>query len=55
MPRLVDGDLGHGWVELLRAGENVVTVLELERLGDVLEPRDRPELGPQEEYVEEFG
>ena len=31
---------------LLHAGENIVTVLEL---------RDRPELGPPEEYVEEFG
>nr|WP_078491983.1 glycoside hydrolase family 35 protein [Streptomyces yerevanensis] len=39
---------------LLRAGENTVTVLELERLGGVLELRDRPELGPPEEYVEEF-
>ncbi|GAA4951044.1 beta-galactosidase [Nonomuraea thailandensis] len=39
---------------LLRAGVNTVTVLELERLGDVLELRDRPELGPAEEYVEEF-
>ncbi|WP_252375134.1 MULTISPECIES: glycoside hydrolase family 35 protein [unclassified Nonomuraea] len=40
---------------LLRAGENTVTVLELERLGTVLELRDRAELGPVEEYVEEFG
>ncbi|MFI7703877.1 glycoside hydrolase family 35 protein [Nonomuraea sp. NPDC049480] len=40
---------------LLRAGENIVTVLELEGLGTVLELRDRPELGPPEEYVEEFG
>ena len=40
---------------LLRVGENTVTVLELERLGAVLELRDRPELGPPEEYVEEFG
>ncbi|MBF8187336.1 beta-galactosidase [Nonomuraea sp. K274] len=39
---------------LLRAGENIVTVLELERLGGTLELRDRPELGPPEEYVEEF-
>ncbi|MEV0381546.1 glycoside hydrolase family 35 protein [Nonomuraea sp. NPDC050643] len=39
---------------LLRAGANTVTVLELDRLGDVLELRDRPELGPPEEYVEEF-
>ncbi|MEV0160011.1 glycoside hydrolase family 35 protein [Nonomuraea fuscirosea] len=39
---------------LLREGDNVVTVLELERPGEVLELRDRPELGPPEEYVEEF-
>ncbi|GAA2630385.1 beta-galactosidase [Streptomyces vastus] len=39
---------------LLRAGENTVTVLELERLGGALELRDRPELGPPEEYIEEF-
>jgi beta-galactosidase len=39
---------------LLRAGENTVTVLELERLGGILELRDRPELGPPEEYIEEF-
>ncbi|MER5185004.1 glycoside hydrolase family 35 protein [Streptomyces sp. NPDC002896] len=40
---------------LLRIGENTMTVLELERLGGILELRDRPELGPPEEYVEEFG
>ncbi|SEG96629.1 beta-galactosidase [Nonomuraea solani] len=39
---------------LLHPGENVVTVLELERLGATLDLRDRPELGPPEEYVEEF-
>ncbi|MBB6549384.1 beta-galactosidase [Nonomuraea rubra] len=39
---------------LLRTGENTVTVLELERSGDILELRDHPELGPAEEYVEEF-
>ncbi|MEU1301215.1 glycoside hydrolase family 35 protein [Streptomyces shenzhenensis] len=39
---------------LLHAGRNTVTVLELERLGETLELRDRPELGPPEEYVEEF-
>ncbi|MEU5827170.1 glycoside hydrolase family 35 protein [Micromonospora tulbaghiae] len=39
---------------LLRAGENTVVVLETDRLGPVLELRDRPELGPAEEYVEEF-
>ncbi|NEA49494.1 beta-galactosidase [Streptomyces sp. SID10815] len=35
-------------------GENTVTILELERLGDRVEIRDRPELGPVEEYVETF-
>ncbi|MGI5147292.1 glycoside hydrolase family 35 protein [Plantactinospora sp. CA-294935] len=40
---------------LLQVGENTVTVLELDRLGGILELRDRPELGPLEEYVEEFG
>ncbi|MFJ1587974.1 glycoside hydrolase family 35 protein [Streptomyces sp. NPDC088197] len=39
---------------LLTAGENTVTVLELERFGDRVELRDRPELGPTEEYVETF-
>jgi beta-galactosidase len=39
---------------LLRAGENIVTVLELERHGGVLELREKAELGPSEEYVEEF-
>ncbi|QFR02002.1 beta-galactosidase [Streptomyces phaeolivaceus] len=39
---------------LLRSGGNTVTVLELERLGTELELRARPELGPPEEYVEEF-
>ncbi|MEU1181187.1 glycoside hydrolase family 35 protein [Streptomyces sp. NPDC005820] len=39
---------------LLRTGDNTVTVLELERLGTALELRDRAELGPPEEYVEEF-
>ena len=39
---------------LLRAGANIVTVLELEHLGGTLELRDRAELGPTEEYVEEF-
>ncbi|POX48277.1 beta-galactosidase [Streptomyces sp. Ru71] len=39
---------------LLRAGENTVTVLELERLGDHLALVDRPSLGPAEEYVETF-
>jgi len=40
---------------LLHAGMNTVTVLEWEHLGGVLELRDRPELGPTEEYIEEFG
>lgn len=39
---------------LLNRGANTVTVLELDRLGAVLELRDRPELGPPEEFVEEF-
>lgn len=39
---------------LLTAGRNTVTVLELERFGDAVELRDRPELGPPEEYVETF-
>ncbi|MER5428498.1 beta-galactosidase [Streptomyces sp. NPDC002588] len=39
---------------LLRAGDNTVTVLELERLGGTLELREHPELGPPQEYVEEF-
>ncbi|CAL9577519.1 glycoside hydrolase family 35 protein [Streptomyces sp. enrichment culture] len=39
---------------LVRAGENTVTVLELHRTGRRIELRDRPELGPPEEYVETF-
>lgn len=39
---------------LLRTGANTVTVLELEHPGGVLELRERPELGPPEEYIEEF-
>jgi beta-galactosidase len=39
---------------LLTAGDNTVTVLELERFGDRVELRDRPELGPPEEFVETF-
>ncbi|MQY07883.1 glycoside hydrolase family 35 protein [Actinomadura macrotermitis] len=35
-------------------GENTVTLLELERLGERIELRDAPELGPAEEYVETF-
>ncbi|MCW5249645.1 glycoside hydrolase family 35 protein [Streptomyces sp. SHP 1-2] len=39
---------------LLRTGDNLLTVLELHRSGDHVELRDRPELGPAEEYVETF-
>ncbi|MDR6905655.1 beta-galactosidase [Agromyces sp. 3263] len=39
---------------LLRAGENTITVLELERLGDAVELRERAELGPEQEYIETF-
>ncbi|MCL2728958.1 MAG: beta-galactosidase [Actinomycetia bacterium] len=39
---------------LVVPGTNTVTVLELERFGDRVELRDRPELGPGEEFVESF-
>ncbi|GLX34572.1 beta-galactosidase [Streptomyces roseochromogenus] len=39
---------------LLRAGHNTLTVLELHHLGESVELRDRPELGPTEEFVETF-
>lgn len=39
---------------LLVPGENTLTLLELERLGDRVDVLDRPELGPTEEYVETF-
>ena len=39
---------------LLRAGKNVVTVLDLEQRGSRIELRDRAELGPEEEYIEQF-
>jgi len=39
---------------LLRRGENTITVLETDRLGSNLDLHDRPQLGPAEEYVEEF-
>ncbi|MFJ9675489.1 glycoside hydrolase family 35 protein [Streptomyces sp. NPDC101221] len=39
---------------LLHPGDNTLTVLELERLGDRLTLHDRPDLGPPEEYVETF-
>lgn len=37
---------------LLRTGDNEIVVLELERRGAEVELRDRPDLGPTEEYVE---
>nr|WP_284250064.1 beta-galactosidase [Litorihabitans aurantiacus] len=39
---------------LLHRGENVITVLELERRGSAVELRARPSLGPEESYIEEF-
>jgi beta-galactosidase len=39
---------------LLRPGANTVTVLETDRRGEVLELRTDPELGPPEEYIEDF-
>ncbi|MFD6626649.1 beta-galactosidase, partial [Streptomyces diastaticus] len=39
---------------LLVPGENTLTLLELERLGDRVDVLDRPDLGPTEEYVETF-
>ncbi|MFD5655701.1 beta galactosidase jelly roll domain-containing protein, partial [Streptomyces sp. NPDC127039] len=39
---------------LLRPGDNTLTVLELERLGDRVTLREGPDLGPSEEYVETF-
>lgn len=39
---------------VLSAGENLITVLELERMGETLEFRAAPELGAPEEYVETF-
>ncbi|MEU9635883.1 glycoside hydrolase family 35 protein [Streptomyces tendae] len=39
---------------LLRPGDNTLTVLELERLGDRITLHDRPDLGPPQEYVETF-
>ncbi|MEU6057856.1 glycoside hydrolase family 35 protein [Streptomyces sp. NPDC047097] len=38
----------------LRPGENTLTVLELERLGDHIALREHPALGPTEEYIETF-
>ncbi|MFF0108084.1 hypothetical protein [Streptomyces hirsutus] len=37
---------------LLAPGENTLTLLELERLGDRVVLLGRPEVGPTEEYVE---
>jgi beta-galactosidase len=39
---------------LVVPGANTVTVLELERLGDRVDLRERAELGPRQEYVETF-
>ncbi|MDF2989849.1 MAG: glycoside hydrolase family 35, partial [Microbacterium sp.] len=39
---------------LLRAGRNELVVLDLEGRGTHLELREQPELGPTEEYIEEF-
>lgn len=39
----------------LHAGENTLTVLELERFGDHLALCERPALGEPQEYVESFG
>lgn len=39
---------------LLRTGRNEIVLLELERRGDHVELRDRPALGPEEQYVETF-
>ncbi|GAA2500284.1 glycoside hydrolase family 35 protein [Winogradskya humida] len=39
---------------LLHPGSNTVTILELEKLGGVLELCAEPSLGPPEEYIEEF-
>lgn len=38
----------------LRPGPNTLTVLELEHFGDAIVLRDRPDLGPTEEFVESF-
>ncbi|CAL9624596.1 beta-galactosidase [Streptomyces sp. enrichment culture] len=40
---------------LLRAGDNLLTILELDRFGSHLALVDAPDLGPGEEYVESFG
>ncbi|MFE9560924.1 glycoside hydrolase family 35 protein [Streptomyces sp. NPDC006487] len=39
---------------LLRAGDNLLTVLELDRFGEHVELLDAPRLGPCEEYIETF-
>ncbi|AKU18565.1 beta-galactosidase [Luteipulveratus mongoliensis] len=38
----------------LRAGDNVITLLELESIGRAIELCERPDLGPSEPYVETF-
>ncbi|OSC58876.1 beta-galactosidase, partial [Streptomyces sp. 4F] len=39
---------------LTTAGDNTLTLLELEESGDRVELREHPELGPPQEYVETF-
>lgn len=39
---------------LVTAGENHLTLLELEHFGERVELRERPELGPSQEYIETF-
>ncbi|MFI1978754.1 glycoside hydrolase family 35 protein [Streptomyces wedmorensis] len=39
---------------LLRAGDNVLTILELDHFGQRLDLLDAPDLGPREEYIETF-
>ena len=39
---------------LLTTGDNILTVLELDYFGDEISVRRTPELGPPEEYIEEF-
>ncbi|SFR68102.1 beta-galactosidase [Agromyces sp. CF514] len=39
---------------LLRAGDNTIHVLELERMGEAVELREHADLGPEQEYIETF-
>jgi Beta-galactosidase len=39
---------------MLTHGPNTITVLELDRLGDRIELRSTPDLGPEREYIETF-